>query len=324
MVSWSEMPRSPGRDRVGTDRGRLRRLRRGGLPALLRGQDGGGHPGATSDTWWATSRVSTLSVGWSGAADSLKFLLLEMRERVPDHSWLSRTRARLPHEVHTAVFDGLALIARRASASGWMPRPWRPTRRCASADTGEGYCWSARRAVSRHPRLRNAAQGQEALEPVGFQEHEATLKDGTTHLAYKTEHAVDLDTGWWRRSCTRPTRAIRQRDPGGGRGKPRGGGCGADGRRSGRMCDRGLPLTVGEGARDGPWKSRISEPEGFCALTEMMRLAGRSPTTGPGGAREAAAGSTAHNLDYAPDLASGPRERAQAIPASRPATTYRC
>ena len=40
-------------------------------------------------------------------SDSLslrEFLLLEMRERVPDHSWLSRTRARLPHEVHTAVF----------------------------------------------------------------------------------------------------------------------------------------------------------------------------------------------------------------------------
>ena len=48
-------------------------------------------------------------------SDSLslrEFLLLEMRERVPDHSWLSRTRARLPHEVHTAVFDWvLALIA---------------------------------------------------------------------------------------------------------------------------------------------------------------------------------------------------------------------
>ena len=38
-------------------------------------------------------------------SDSLslrEFLLLEMRERVPDHSWLSRTRARLP-QVHTGV-----------------------------------------------------------------------------------------------------------------------------------------------------------------------------------------------------------------------------
>ena len=40
-------------------------------------------------------------------------------ERVPDHSWLSRTRARLPHEVHTAVFDWvLALIAEAGLVKG--------------------------------------------------------------------------------------------------------------------------------------------------------------------------------------------------------------
>jgi hypothetical protein len=48
----------------------------------------------------------------------------------------------------------------------------------------------------------------------------ARMKDGTTHLAYKPEHAVDLDTGAihgrdprarsWRRKSTRPTRATRR------------------------------------------------------------------------------------------------------------------
>ena len=41
-------------------------------------------------------------------SDSLslrEFLRLGSRERVPDHSWLSKTRACLPHEVHAAVFD---------------------------------------------------------------------------------------------------------------------------------------------------------------------------------------------------------------------------
>ncbi len=45
-------------------------------------------------------------------ADSLslrEFLRLGDREPVLDHSWLSRTRARLPLEVHEAVF-------------GWVPR----------------------------------------------------------------------------------------------------------------------------------------------------------------------------------------------------------
>src|SRR6186713_3705637 len=33
-----------------------------------------------------------------------RFLRLGERERVPDHSWLSRTRSRLPLEVHDTVF----------------------------------------------------------------------------------------------------------------------------------------------------------------------------------------------------------------------------
>ena len=71
------------------------------------------------------------------------------RQRVPDHSWLAKTRARLPHEVHAASSTGvLALIGDpaglvNASASGSaMPRrPWRPTRRLRNIvrrDTGEG------------------------------------------------------------------------------------------------------------------------------------------------------------------------------------------
>ena len=38
-------------------------------------------------------------------SDSLSlraFLRLGSRDRVPDHSWLSRSRTRLPHEVHAA------------------------------------------------------------------------------------------------------------------------------------------------------------------------------------------------------------------------------
>jgi transposase len=35
-----------------------------------------------------------------GSMSLRDFLLLESREKVPDHSWLSKTRGRLPHEVH--------------------------------------------------------------------------------------------------------------------------------------------------------------------------------------------------------------------------------
>ncbi len=38
---------------------------------------------------------------------------------MPDHSWLSKTRTRLPHEVHAAVFDWvLALIAEAGLVKG--------------------------------------------------------------------------------------------------------------------------------------------------------------------------------------------------------------
>jgi hypothetical protein len=51
---------------------------------------------------------------------SLRELLgLESRDRVADHSWLSRTRTRLAHEVHAAVFDWvLALIAEAGLVKG--------------------------------------------------------------------------------------------------------------------------------------------------------------------------------------------------------------
>jgi len=55
-------------------------------------------------------------------ADSLslpEFLRLGERERVPDHSWLSRTRARLPLELHDANFTWVLLrLAERGLLKG--------------------------------------------------------------------------------------------------------------------------------------------------------------------------------------------------------------
>ena len=47
------------------------------------------------------------------------FLRLSNREKVPDHSWLSRTRSRLPHEAHETVFGWvLKLVAERGLVKG--------------------------------------------------------------------------------------------------------------------------------------------------------------------------------------------------------------
>ena len=82
----------------------------------------------------------------------------------------------------------------------------------------------------------------------------ARMKDGTTHLAYKPEHAVDLDTGAVVAAELHPAdegdTTTPCQDPGGGQGEARGRGGGADGRGAGRMRDRqGLSLT---GGLEGP------------------------------------------------------------------------
>src|SRR5512132_3948429 len=95
----------------GADRRRLRRFRRGGVQAVLRGEDGGAIGSARPVLPDAHGRLcrgsdSERGIEWR-CADSLSlrdFLRLQTTDRVPDHSWLSKTRSRLPHEVHEEVF----------------------------------------------------------------------------------------------------------------------------------------------------------------------------------------------------------------------------
>ena len=231
MVGWAEMPRSPGHvfyDRLQSVliEGRLRRLCRGELPALLRGQDGRALGAARAlfpaCTWWATSRCidSERGLEWR-CSDSLslrEFLRLGSRERVPDPSWLSKTRARLPHEVHAAVFDWvLALIGEAGLVKGERIGVDASTMEANAAlrnivrrDTGEGYREMlehlARESGIETPtaedlaRLDRKRKGKKLSNEDWVSKSDpeakiAKMKDGTTHLAYKPEHAVDLDTG---------------------------------------------------------------------------------------------------------------------------------
>ena len=154
-------------------------------------------------------------------SDSLslrEFLRLESRERVPDHSWLSKTRARLPHEVHAAVFDWvLALIAEaglvkgnRIGVDASTTEANAALRNIVRRDTGEGYREMleqlARESGIETPTAEDLARldrkrkgkklsNQDWVSRSDPEARIARMKDGTTHLAYKPEHAVDLDTG---------------------------------------------------------------------------------------------------------------------------------
>src|SRR5512143_467779 len=154
-------------------------------------------------------------------SDSLSlrdFLRLRTTDRVPDHSWLSKTRSRRPHEVHEAVFGRvLTLIAEHGLVKGERIGVDASTLEANAAlrtivrrDSGETY-----REMLQHMaeesgietpladdliRMDRARKGKKLSNAdwVSGTDPEAKIakmKDGTTHLAYKPEHAVDLDTG---------------------------------------------------------------------------------------------------------------------------------
>ncbi|HET6520341.1 MAG TPA: transposase, partial [Geminicoccaceae bacterium] len=154
-------------------------------------------------------------------ADSLslrEFLRLGTTEPVPDHSWLSRTRARLPLEVHEAVFAWvLQRLAEHGLVKGGRIGVDASTMEANAAlrtivrrDTGESYREMLRRLavesgiatptaddLIRLDRKRRGKRlsNEDWTSPSDPEARIAKLKDGRTHLAYKPEHAVDLDTG---------------------------------------------------------------------------------------------------------------------------------
>src|SRR4051794_5098355 len=154
-------------------------------------------------------------------SDSLslrEFLRLESRQRVPDHSWLSKTRGRLPHEVHEAVFGWvLALIAERGLVRGERVGVDASTMEANAAlraivrrDTGEGYRAMLTRMAQEsgiatptaedlirldRNRTGKRLSNEEWVSETDPEARIARMKDGTTHLAYQPEHAVELDTG---------------------------------------------------------------------------------------------------------------------------------
>src|SRR4249919_1725211 len=154
-------------------------------------------------------------------ADSLslrEFLRLRTTDRVPDHSWLSKTRSRLPQEVHEEVFGWvLALIAGHGLVKGERIGVDSSTMEANAAlrtivrrDSGESYREMLTRMAQESGvatptiddlvRLDRKRQGKKLsnedwTSPTDPDAKIAKMKDGTTHLAYKPEHAVDLDTG---------------------------------------------------------------------------------------------------------------------------------
>jgi len=230
IVSWGEMPRSPGH--VFYDR--LQEvLLAGGFDLFVETScqpyyaPKMGAPSVPPGRYFRMHMVgyfegiaSERGIAWR-CSDSMSlrdFLRLENREKVPDHSWLSKTRGRLPHEVHETMFGWvLKLVAEHGLVKGKRIGVDASTMEANAAlrtivrrDDGRTYREMLRQMAKesgietpsaddlvRIDRNRKGKKlsNEEWTSKTDPEAKIAKLKDGRTHLAYKPEHAVDLDTG---------------------------------------------------------------------------------------------------------------------------------
>lgn len=164
---------------------------------------------------------SQRGIAWR-CSDSLslrQFLGVSLEERTPDHSTLTNTRKRLPAEVFTEVFEfvlGIAaakkLIAgKTVGVDSTTLEANAAMRSIVRRDTGEDWKEYVTRLMreegvigpedqpsdedvrrfdkKRKNKTVSNADWQSATDPDARIAH---MKDGTTHLAYKAEHVVDL------------------------------------------------------------------------------------------------------------------------------------
>jgi transposase len=230
MVGWAELPRSPGHVFYNRLQAVLLEAEFDGFaeaqcaPYYARKQ---GRPSLPPGRYFRMHLVgyfegidSERGLEWR-CADSLslrEFLRLGTIEPVPDHSWLSKTRSRLPLEVHEAVFawvlERLAehglIRGERIGVDASTMEANAALRAIVRRGTGEGYREMLERLavesgiatptaedLIRLDRQRKGKRlsNRDWTSPSDPEARIAKLKDGRTHLAYKPEHAVDLDTG---------------------------------------------------------------------------------------------------------------------------------
>jgi transposase len=161
---------------------------------------------------------SQRAIAWR-CSDSLSlraFLGIPLTEPTPDHSSLTRIRQRLPLDVHERVFIHVLQIAQERKLLRGKTVAVDSTTLEANAamrgivrkDTGEDYKDYLKRLMAEQgidsptdedlrrfdKKRKKKASNKEWESPADPDSRIAKMKDGTTHLAYKAEHTVDLDS----------------------------------------------------------------------------------------------------------------------------------
>ena len=162
---------------------------------------------------------SERGIAWR-ASDSLglrQFLQIGLDEKTPDHSTISRTRRLIDVETHRKVFLWvLGVLADRGLVKGKTVGVDATTLEANAAmrsivrrDSGASYDefltelarqsgvpTPTREDLARMDRKRKKrTSNREWVSPSDPDARVTKMKDGTTHLAHKAEHAVDMDSG---------------------------------------------------------------------------------------------------------------------------------
>jgi transposase len=163
---------------------------------------------------------SEKGIAWR-CSDSLSlrsFLGLAPEDRVPDDSSLNRSRLRIDWETHQAVFDWMLkrlaehdlLKGQTLGVDGSTIEANAAMRSIVRRESGQSYRefleglatesgieTPTAEALAKFDRKRKGKKcGNDDWHNPNDPDAKITkMKDGTTHLAYKVEHAVDLETG---------------------------------------------------------------------------------------------------------------------------------
>jgi transposase len=162
---------------------------------------------------------SERGIAWR-AGDSLsirELVGIPLNEAAPDHTTISRTRRLIDVETHRQVFswvlgllaDGGLVKGKRLGIDATTLEANAALRSIVRRDNGESYeeflkglaqpsgiATPTREDLARVDRKRKKkGSNEEWVNPHDPDARITRMKDGSTHLAHKAEHAVDMDTG---------------------------------------------------------------------------------------------------------------------------------
>jgi transposase len=162
---------------------------------------------------------SQRGIAWrcSDSRSLAEFLGVPANEATPDHSSMTRAHQRLPLEIHEQVFTFVLKIAadkkllkgKTVAVDSTTLEANAAMKSIVRKDTGEDWQEYLKRLAKEQgidnptaedlrrfdkQREDKTVSNEDWRSPTDPDSSIAKMKDGTTHLAYKAEHVVDLDT----------------------------------------------------------------------------------------------------------------------------------